>query len=74
MQWVYEAITKYTGVTDQAEIVEIYGHMCDSVRTFNGLSPAQLRKEAREAKAVNDYLNTPAGKAYWASLQAEITA
>lgn len=74
MQWIYEAITKCTGVIDQAEIEEIYGHMCDSVRTFNGLSPAQLRKEAREAKAVNDYLKTPAGKVYWAALEAEMTA
>lgn len=74
MQWVYDKITEYTGVTDQTEIVEIYGFMADNVRAFGGLSSAQFRKEAREAKAANDYLKTDAGKAYWASLEAEIAA
>lgn len=72
--WVYEKITEYTGVTDQAEIEAIYGFMCDNVRAFSSLSPAQFRKEAREAKAVNDYLKTDAGKAYWALLEAEMNA
>lgn len=74
MQWVYDKIAEYTGVTDQVEIVEIYGFMADNVRAFSSLSPAQFRKEAREAKAVNDYLKTDAGKAYLASLEAEVTA
>ena len=72
MNWVYEAITKYTGVTDHAEIVAIYGEMSDNVRAFSSLSPAQLRKEARDAKAVLDYLKTPAGAAYAAQLDREI--
>lgn len=72
--WIYEKITEYTGVTDEAEVIEIYGHMADSVRTFSSLSSAKFRKEAREAKAVNDYLKTPAGKAYWAALEAEMCA
>ena len=74
MQWVYEKITEYTGVTDQAEIEAIYGFMSDNVRAFGSLSAAQLRKEALEAKAVNDYLKTPAGKAEWARLNAEMGA
>jgi len=74
MQWVYEKITEYTGVTEQAELVAIYGFMADNVRAFGSLSPTQFRKEAREAKAVNDYLKTDAGKAYWAKLEAKMTA
>lgn len=69
MQWVYEAITKYTGVTDHNEIAEIYGYMSDNVRIFSDLSPAQLRKEAREAKAMADYIKTDAGMAYMAQLE-----
>jgi hypothetical protein len=72
--WIYEKITEYTGVTDAAEVVEIYGFMCDSVRAFSSLSPAQFRKEAREAKAVNDYIKTPAGKAEWERLNAKMGA
>lgn len=74
MQWVYEAITKYTGVTDQAEIVEIYGQMSDNVRAFNSLSPAELRREAREAKAVNDYLKSEDGINEWERLHKEFRA
>lgn len=74
MEWVYEKITKYTGVTDQAEIREIYGHMCDNVRAFSSLTASELCKEAREAKQVNDYLKTDAGKVYWASLMQEMGA
>ena len=69
--WVHEAITRYTGVTDEIELAEIYGHMADSVRTFSSLSPTEFRREAREARAVNDYLKTDEGKAYMAALDAE---
>ena len=74
MQWVYEAITKYTGVTDQAEIEEIYGHMSDNVRAFSSLSSADLRREAREAKAVNDYLKSDEGVEEWERLWKEMRA
>ena len=74
MQWIYEAITKYTGATDPVEVNEIYGFMADSVRAFSSLSPQQWRKEAREAKAVNDYLKTEAGKAEWAALEQQYMA
>jgi hypothetical protein len=74
MKWVFEKITEYTGVTDQSEIETIYGFMCDNVRAFGSLSAAQLRKEAREAKKVSDYLKTDAGKAEWAALMEGMTA
>ena len=70
--WIYDKITEYTGVTDQPEIEAIYGFMCDNVRAFSSLSPAQFRKEAREAKAVNDYLKTDDGKAAWDRLTAQM--
>jgi hypothetical protein len=72
MNWVLEKITKYTGVTDAVELSEIYGHMSDNVRAFSSLTASQLRKEAKEAKALNDYLKTDAGKAEWAKLEAQI--
>ena len=74
MKWVYEKITEYTGVTDQAEIEAIYGFMSDNVRAFSSLTATEFRREAREAKAVNDYLKTAAGKAEWARLNAEMGA
>ena len=72
MQYVYDAITRYTGVTDQAEIAEIYSEMSDNVRAFSNLSPQQMAKEARDAKAMLDYLKTDAGKAEIAKLDREI--
>lgn len=70
MNWIYQKITELTGVTDQAEVEQIYGFMADNVRAFGSLTPAQWRKEAREAKMVVDYLKTPEGKAEWDSLTA----
>lgn len=71
MQWIFDAIAKYTGLTEQADILGVYDFMADSVRTFNGLSPADWKREAAEALAAWRYVNTDEGRAYMAALEAE---
>jgi hypothetical protein len=74
MQWVFDLITATTGATDQTEIEEIYGYMADEIRTFGDASPAKLRREARNGKAVFDYVRTDAGKVQLAALELEYAA
>ena len=70
MNWVFEIITATTGATNQDEILEIYGYMADEIHTFGDASPAKLRREARNGKALFDYVRTDAGKAQIAALEA----
>ncbi len=71
MNWVFDLITATTGATDQIEINEIYGYMADEIRTFGDVSPAKLRREAHNGKVLFDYMQTDAGKAELAALEAE---
>lgn len=68
------AITEATGVTDPADIAEIYGEMGDANHTLNGLSRERIREEARTAWALIQYLRSPEGVAYVATLEAEMAA
>lgn len=70
-RWIEEAITKYTGATDAADVAEIMDFMADECHTFNGLSPDRFRRLALSAWEAVRYLKTPAGRAYMASLDAQ---
>ena len=72
--WIVEAITKYTGVTNEADISDIYGEMCGAVRTFSGLSPAEWRREAKAAWEVVQYMRTPEADAEYSAYCAKWAA
>jgi len=65
------SISKYTGVTDAAELAEIEELMRDVHRTLNGLSAKRFAAEARSAKAAFDFMRTPAGQAERRRLEAQ---
>lgn len=65
------SISKYTGVTDPADLEKIETAMVDEHRTLNGLSPQKFAKAARDGWKLVQYLRSPEGKAEWASLEAE---
>jgi len=73
-RWIEESITKYTGVTDQADVAEIMDVMAGAVRTFGGLSSAAFRREANAAWEVVRFLKTDAGQAEFAAYMAETQA
>ena len=72
--WIIETIAEYTGITDEAELREIYDIMADNVRSFGSLDKAGWRREIRAARALIAYLNSDAGKAEWAALEAQCGA
>ena len=69
--WIAESVTKYTGVTDAADIAHIIDIMADQCRTFGGLPPERFRQLANEARELVLHLRTPAGKAAWAACKTE---
>ncbi|MEI6644085.1 MAG: hypothetical protein WCL10_18855 [Novosphingobium sp.] len=72
--WIEQTITKYTGVTDPADVAEIMDVMAGAVRTFGGLSPAVFKREAKAAWGIVSYLKTDAGQAEFAAYMAEAEA
>ena len=72
--WIENTVTKYTGVTDPADVSEIVDVMSGAVRTFGGLSPAKFKREANAAWALVQYLKTDAGKAEMAAFDAQWAA
>ena len=69
--WITESVTKYTGVTDAADIARIIDIMADQCRTFGGLAPERFQQLANEARDWVFHLKTPAGKAAWAAYKVE---
>ena len=69
--WITESVTKYTGVTDAADIAHIIDIMANQCRTFGGLSPERFQQLANEARELVFHLKTPAGNAAWAAYKAE---
>lgn len=69
--WITESVTKYTGVTDAADIAHIINIMVDQCQTFGGLAPERFQQLANEARELVFHLKTPAGKAAMAAYKVE---
>ena len=67
-RWIEESITKYTGVTDEADVAAIMDVMADHCRTFNGLDPKEFERLAKQAAEMVAYLKTPHGQECWQAL------
>lgn len=72
MSYYQQAISKITGVTDAAILVELEEIMRDTYRTLDALSPQKFRAEAKLALKVYNFQNSDEGKALEAQYAAEL--
>ena len=68
------SISRYTGVTDPATLVEIETWMREEQRTLDHLTPAAFAKLARSSWEIVAWLRTPEGAAEFAAMQREMVA
>ena len=72
MTFYQQSISKITGVTDAAILIELEEIMRLEYRTLDGLSPQKFRAEAKIALKVYEFQISDEGKALEAQYAAEM--